>query len=110
LSRRADHRPCVIPPRDSHHGALRMTIQATIWAMALRDVSPVAKLAAIYISDNFDETTRRASRPLSLAKIAEFSCATVSAASAALDELACIGVKVEIMDDKFICARLPVKS
>jgi hypothetical protein len=45
-----------------------MTIQATIWAMALRDVSPVAKLAAIYISDNFDETTGRASRPLSLAK------------------------------------------
>ena len=78
--------------------------------MALRDVSPVAKLAAIYISDNFDETTGRASRPLSLAKIAEFSCATVSAASAALDELACIGVKVEHMDDEFICARLPVKS
>ena len=81
-----------------------MTIQATIWAMALRDVSPVAKLAAIYISDNFDETTGRASRPLSLAKIAEFSCATVSAASAALDELACIGLKVEHMDDEFICA------
>jgi hypothetical protein len=72
-----------------------MTIQATTWAMALRDVSPVAKLAAIYISDNFDETTGRASRPLSLAKIAEFSCATVSAAYAALEELACIGVKVE---------------
>jgi hypothetical protein len=87
-----------------------MTIQVTIWAMALRDVSPVAKLAAIYISDNFDETTGCASRPLSLAKIAEFSCATVSAASAALDELACIGVKVEHMDDEFICARLPVKS
>jgi hypothetical protein len=88
-----------------------MTIQATIWAMALRDVSPVAKLAAIYISNNFDETTGGcASRPLSLAKIAEFSCATVSAASAALDELACIGVKVEHMDDEFICARLPVNS
>jgi hypothetical protein len=39
-----------------------MTIQATIWAIALRDFSPVAKLAAIYISDNFDETTGRASR------------------------------------------------
>jgi hypothetical protein len=58
----------------------------------------------------FDETTGCASRPLSLAKIAEFSCATVSAASAALDELACIGVKVEQMDDEFICARLPIKS
>jgi hypothetical protein len=87
-----------------------MTIQATIWAMALRDVSPVAKLVAIYLSNNFDETTGRASRPLSLAKIADFSCATVSAASAALDELACIGVNVEHMDDEFICARLPVKS
>jgi hypothetical protein len=87
-----------------------MRTQATIWAMALRDVSPVAKLAAIYISDNFEETTRRASRPLSLAKIAEFSCATVSAASAVLEELACIGVKIEHMDDEFICARLPVKS
>jgi hypothetical protein len=87
-----------------------MTIQATVWAMALRDVSPVAKLVAIYLSNNFDETTGRASRPLSLAKIAEFSCATVSAASAALDELACIGVKVEQMDDEFICARLPIKS
>jgi hypothetical protein len=81
-----------------------------VWAMARRDISPVAKLVAIYISDNFDETTGRATPPLSLAKMAEFSCSTISAASAALDELACIGVKVEFMDDKFICARLPVKS
>jgi hypothetical protein len=87
-----------------------MTIHATMWAMALRDVSPVAKLVAIYISDNFEETTGCSSRPLSLAKIAEFSCATVSPASAALDELACTGVKVEQMDDEFICARLPIKS
>jgi hypothetical protein len=65
-----------------------MTIQATIWAMALRDVSPVAKLAAIYISDNFDETKGYASRPFTLAKIADFSCSTISAASAALDERA----------------------
>jgi hypothetical protein len=65
-----------------------MTLQATMWAMALRDISPVAKLVAIYISDNFDETTGCASRPLSLEKIAE----------------------VEQMDDEFICARLPVKS
>ena len=78
--------------------------------MALRDISPVAKLVAIYISGNFDETTGRATPPLSLAKIAEFSCSTISAASAALDELACIGVKVEIMDDEFICVRLAVKS
>jgi hypothetical protein len=84
-------------------------IQATVWAMALRDISPVAKLVAIYISGNFDEATGRATPPLSLAKIAEFSCATTSAVSAALDKLACIGVKVEIMDDEFICARLPVR-
>jgi hypothetical protein len=52
---------------------MRMTIKATVWAMALRDVSPVAELAAIYISDNFDETTGRPSRPLSVSKMAEFS-------------------------------------
>jgi hypothetical protein len=84
-------------------------IQPTVWAMALRDISPIAKLVAIYISDNFDETTGRATPPLSLAKIAEFSCATISAATAALDELACIDVKVEFMDDAVICARLPIK-
>ena len=87
-----------------------MTIQATLWAMELRDVSAVAKLVAVYISDNFDETTGRATPPLSLAKIAEFSCSTISAASAALDELECIGVKVEYMDGEVICARLPMKS
>jgi hypothetical protein len=84
-------------------------MQATVWAMTLRDVSPVAKLAAIYISDNFDEATGHPSPPLSLSKMAEFSCTTVSAVSAALDELACVGVEVEHLDANKICARLPVK-
>jgi hypothetical protein len=87
-----------------------MTMQATAWATALRDVSPVAKLVAIYMSNNFDESTGHPSRPLSLSKMAEFSCATVSAVSAALDELACVGVKVEHMDAIKICVYLPVKS
>jgi hypothetical protein len=51
----------------------RMTIKATVWATVLRDIS----LVAIYISINFDETTGQPSPPLSLSKIAEFSCTTV---------------------------------
>jgi hypothetical protein len=88
---------------------MRVTIKAMLWAMALRDVSPVAKLAAIYIADNFDETTGLPSPPLSVSDTAKFACTTVSAVFAALDELAQAGVKIEHMDATKICARLPVQ-
>jgi hypothetical protein len=61
--------------------------------MALHDVSPVAKLASIYMADNFDETTGHLSPPLCVSDIAKFACTTVSAVFAALDELAQVGVK-----------------
>jgi hypothetical protein len=86
-----------------------MTIKAKLWAKALHDVSPVAKLAAIYIADDFDETTGHPSPPLSVSDIAKFACATVSAVAASLDELAQVGVKIEHMDATKICVRLPVR-
>jgi hypothetical protein len=89
---------------------MRMTIRATSWALALRDVSPVAKLVAIYLSDNFDETTGHPSQPLSAVRMAEFSCTTLAAVFGALDELASIGVEVEHVDANQIRALLPVKS
>jgi hypothetical protein len=41
-------------------------------------------------------------RTLSVSKIAEFSCATVAAVFAALDELAEVGVKIEHLDGDLI--------
>jgi hypothetical protein len=95
--------------RDRTTGNNDMTMRATVWALALRDVSPVAKLVAIYISDNFDESTGRPSPPLSLSTIAEFSCTTVAAVIGGLDDLAHVGVKIENLDATQIRAVLPVK-
>jgi hypothetical protein len=67
-----------------------MTFQAMGWALGLRNISPIAKLAAIYIADGYhDEGDRDDDRiqPCRIGDISDFCCVGDDEVRAALTEL-----------------------
>src|SRR5271167_3144811 len=85
-----------------------MTFRATAWAFRLREVSPLAKLLAIYSSDFFQEDAECPAAPIVLSKAAEFCGAGISDIKDALRELEAVGVTWE-NDKGTVILYLPVE-
>jgi hypothetical protein len=93
-----------------------MTIKATAWASRLRNISPLAKLVAIAISDNYSETAPGAE--IKVTYLSEFCNVEDADARAALVELGewtdlvyryeedgLVWVKLPITEDKNLSSR-----
>jgi T5orf172 domain len=99
-----------------------MTVKASAWAVRLRNISPLAKLVAIAISDNYDETAPGA--VLRMAYLGEFCNVEHDDVRAALDELGewtdliyryeedgLVWVRIPIIEDKKVSSpKKPNKS
>lgn len=60
-----------------------MSMREFIWALKLTNISPAAKLVAIYVGDNYSQD---GSRRFSYGELAEFACVDVAAIPSILEE------------------------